>query len=61
MKRKLELAKRRAGDGTSIPVIIDICRDWYGEENVAGVDERQEVSYFFVRLPIVEMEEDTCI
>lgn len=60
VKRKLELAKRRAGEGISIPVIIDICRDWYGEEDVAYVDEGQEQKYFVVRLPIVETEENTC-
>lgn len=60
VKRKLELAKRRAGKGISIPVIIDICRDWYGEEDVAYVDEEQEPKYFVVRLPIVETEENTC-
>lgn len=60
VKRKLELAKRRAGEGISIPVIIDICRDWYGEEDVAYVDEEREPNRFVVRLPIVETEENTC-
>lgn len=60
VKRKLELAKRRAGEGISIPVIIDICRDWYGEEDVAYVDEEREPKHFVVRLPIVETEENTC-
>lgn len=61
VKRKLEFAKRRAGEGVSIPVIIDICRGWYGEENVAYVDEKQQQKYFVVRLPIVETEENTCV
>lgn len=54
-EKRLELSKSREGQGISVPVIIDICRVWYQEEQVVDIDKKN--SRFVVRLPIVEREE----
>lgn len=55
MEDKLEKSKSREGPGISVPVIIDICRIWYQEDQVVYLDKGD--SCFVVRLPIVEREE----